>query len=233
MSTGDLDYVGYIRLAALHEAVQPLTPEHDAVTHGAEHLFIVTHQVAELWLKQVLLDVDRAERALAERGLTRADEHLVRASRVFEQVIGATSVLTRLPPSDFARFRSLLGTASGAQSPQFHELGSRLGVRGKHSILYEHFESVLAESSLSVADLYRWGPSAGAVYQLAEHLVELAHGFWRWQSCHVETVRRVIGCSGGTGGTSGVDHLVKRMELPFPELWEVRGAAVRETAVRP
>jgi hypothetical protein len=114
VSTAKVSYTGYIGLAALRDAVRPLTPEHDVFTHGAEHLFIVTHQVAELWLKQVLLDLDLTEWALAERELTRADEHLVRASQVFNQVISATSMLTRLPPSDFA------GSAACGARPAGH-----------------------------------------------------------------------------------------------------------------
>lgn len=227
----EIDYVGYIRLDALRDTVRPLTPGHDASTRCAEHLFIVTHQVAELWLKQALLDLDQAEQALGEhmpddQALLRADEHVARASHVFDQVVGATAVLTRLPPADFARFRHLLGTASGAQSPQFAEFGMRLGVRGARSSLYERFECALAKRSLSVTDVYRQGESAGIVHQLAEHLVELAQGFQRWQVCHVEIVRGAIGRARGTGGTSGMTHLVERIELPFPRLWAARASPV-------
>ncbi|MGI8312743.1 tryptophan 2,3-dioxygenase family protein [Saccharopolyspora hattusasensis] len=228
---GDLDYNEYIRLASLHDAVRPLTPVDDEFVHGAEHLFIITHQVAELWLKQVLLDLDLAVRALTDRGLGLACEHLARAAHLLDQVVTTTFVLTRLPPGDFARFRGLLGTASGAQSPQFRELAVRLGVRQPDGcVVYELFEAVLEENSLSVADLYRWGPPAGIPYRLAEVLSDLAQAFYRWQVNHVEIVRRAIGSASGTGGTSGLNHLSNRIELPFPALWAARSATVWESA---
>ena len=62
------------------------------------------------------------------------------------------------------------------------------------------------------------------LYELAEKLVDLEDYFRRWRFNHVTTVERVIGYKRGTGGTSGVPYLRKRLEVVlFPELWNVRG----------
>lgn len=62
------------------------------------------------------------------------------------------------------------------------------------------------------------------LYELAEKLVDLEDYFRRWRFNHVTTVERVIGFKTGTGGSSGVPFLTKRLNVVlFPELWRVRG----------
>ena len=62
------------------------------------------------------------------------------------------------------------------------------------------------------------------LYELAEKLVDLEDYFRRWRFNHVTTVERVIGNKTGTGGSSGVPFLTKRLNVVlFPELWRVRG----------
>lgn len=62
------------------------------------------------------------------------------------------------------------------------------------------------------------------LYELAEKLVDLEDYFRRWRFNHVTTVERVIGFKPGTGGSSGVPFLTKRLNVVlFPELWRVRG----------
>lgn len=63
------------------------------------------------------------------------------------------------------------------------------------------------------------------LYELAERLVDLDQKFQLWRAHHVKTVERIIGNKPGTGGTSGVNYLLKALELKFfPELWQVRAS---------
>ena len=63
------------------------------------------------------------------------------------------------------------------------------------------------------------------LYELAERLVDLDQKFQLWRAHHVKTVERIIGNKPGTGGTSGVNYLMKALELKFfPELWQVRSS---------
>jgi tryptophan 2,3-dioxygenase len=63
------------------------------------------------------------------------------------------------------------------------------------------------------------------LYELAERLVDLDQKFQLWRAHHVKTVERIIGNKPGTGGTSGVNYLMKALELKFfPELWQVRAS---------
>ncbi|XKE46067.1 tryptophan 2,3-dioxygenase [Halomonas organivorans] len=61
------------------------------------------------------------------------------------------------------------------------------------------------------------------LYELAEKLVDLEYNFQKWRFSHMKTVERIIGYRRGTGGTAGVNYLVKALDLQFfPELWSVR-----------
>ncbi|MSQ57620.1 MAG: tryptophan 2,3-dioxygenase [Limnohabitans sp.] len=61
------------------------------------------------------------------------------------------------------------------------------------------------------------------LYELGEKLTDLEDLFRTWRFRHVTTVERVIGFKRGTGGTSGVGYLKKKLDVVlFPELWTVR-----------
>jgi tryptophan 2,3-dioxygenase len=230
-----VNYDSYIGLSTLLANVQPLSDGADTTTYTAEHLFIVAHQTSELWLKQVLLDLDRAAEELypPQLDLPCAVLHVGRAAWVLELVNETSASLHRLPPGHFARFRRLFGTASGAQSAQFHELARRLGLRRRHSALFDRFRDVLREQGSSLRLLYETGPQAGVVYRLAEELTQLSQAFWRWQIGHLEIVRRTIGYAPGTARTSGYNYLYDRLELPFAELWEARSVSADTALCQP
>lgn len=61
------------------------------------------------------------------------------------------------------------------------------------------------------------------LYSLAEKVTSVEYYFQEWRFKHMKTVSRVIGHKVGTGGSSGVNYLVKALDLPFfPELWAMR-----------
>jgi tryptophan 2,3-dioxygenase len=58
---------------------------------------------------------------------------------------------------------------------------------------------------------------------LGEKITTLEYYFQEWRFKHMKTVSRVIGHKRGTGGSSGVNYLIKAMDLSFfPELWSMR-----------
>tara|TARA_B100001094_G_scaffold19599_1_gene16728 strand:+ start:3347 stop:4252 length:906 start_codon:yes stop_codon:yes gene_type:complete len=61
------------------------------------------------------------------------------------------------------------------------------------------------------------------LYMLAERITSLEYYFQEWRFKHMKTVSRVIGHSPGTAGSSGVDYLLKALDISFfPELWSMR-----------
>lgn len=126
------EYASYLALPEVLEAQRPRSEAHD------EHLFIVAHQVHELWFKQLLLELERLQEQL-EQGETMPSLHTLRRSmRILTVVVSPIDVLGTMTPRQFDGFREKLGTGSGFQSAQFRELEAVLGRRDAR--LYEHYE---------------------------------------------------------------------------------------------
>ncbi|MHB8508570.1 MAG: tryptophan 2,3-dioxygenase [Candidatus Dormibacteria bacterium] len=118
-----LTYSSYLALDQILGAQRPLTDEHD------ETLFIVIHQVYELWFKQLLHELAHLQAAL-EVGATSTVMHTFkRLLTVLKTVVGQVDVLETMTPRQFSSFRSRLVAASGFQSAQFRELEAVLGRR--------------------------------------------------------------------------------------------------------
>ena len=107
---GEVRYDTYLQLETLLSAQRPISdaPEHD------EMLFIIQHQVAELWFKLILHELDAAIESLKRDELPRTIKILNRIKQVQHQLINQWSVLATLTPTEYATFRDALGSASGA-----------------------------------------------------------------------------------------------------------------------
>ncbi|HQR18785.1 MAG TPA: tryptophan 2,3-dioxygenase family protein [Gemmatimonadales bacterium] len=118
-----LTYATYLKVDELLALQQPLSdgPEHD------EMLFIVIHQVYELWFKQMLHEVDRLQRLLeGGHGLT-ALGSLKRILTILKVLVSQIDVLETMTPLEFLSFRDRLESGSGFQSFQFREFEFALG----------------------------------------------------------------------------------------------------------
>ncbi len=100
-------------------------PEHD------ETLFIVIHQVYELWFKQMLHELDHIMVQLGEHKIGAAQNHLKRVLKILKTLVGQIDILETMTPAEFASFRSFLANASGFQSAQFRELEFLLGIKDR------------------------------------------------------------------------------------------------------
>ncbi len=117
------DYGAYLCLDRLLSCQEPATEEHD------ELLFVVIHQVYELWFKQLLHEAARLQRVL-EAGDTAGALHTARRmAKILKTAVGQLDVLETMTPRQFAAFRPQLGSASGFQSRQFRVLEAVLGRR--------------------------------------------------------------------------------------------------------
>src|ERR1044071_1578207 len=109
-------YGEYLQLDKLLAAQQPNSTEQD------EMLFIIVHQVSELWMRLFLHDLDPSVKMLA------------RISRLQEELLGAWSVLSTLTPFEYSSFRNTLGRSSGFQSLQYRLLEFKLGNKNRDII---------------------------------------------------------------------------------------------------
>ncbi|MDE0856030.1 MAG: tryptophan 2,3-dioxygenase family protein [Nevskia sp.] len=118
-----LTYSEYLKLDGLLQQQQPLSDEHD------ELLFIVIHQVYELWFKQCLHEL-RHLRAAFEAGDTPgALATLKRTLTIFKTLVGQVDILETMTPLSFNAFRSRLQASSGFQSFQFRAVEFLLGYK--------------------------------------------------------------------------------------------------------
>lgn len=118
-----LSYGGYLRLDTLLAAQSPLSspPHHD------EMLFIVQHQVSELWMKLILHELRAAIAHLQRDELGPMQKILARVKQVQRQLFEQWAVLETMTPSDYLQFRDVLGPASGFQSLQYRCIEFMLG----------------------------------------------------------------------------------------------------------
>jgi tryptophan 2,3-dioxygenase len=120
----DRTYSSYLHLDELLACQHPLTGEHD------ELLFVIIHQVYELWFKQILHEAARLQRSLEDGNAGAALHTARRIAKILKTVVGQLDVLETMTPRQFASFRPSLGSSSGFQSNQFRELEAVLGKRG-------------------------------------------------------------------------------------------------------
>ena len=136
MTEPALTYASYLALDEVLGAQRPRSDEHD------ELLFIVVHQVYELWFKQMIHELVHAQELLEVDHTARTLHTLRRVLTILKVVVAQLDVLETMTPHQFTGFRSRLDAASGFQSAQFRELEAVLG-RRDHGVL----DAYLTESS--------------------------------------------------------------------------------------
>ena len=128
MTDPPLMYTGYLEIEKLLSLQNPRSDEQDEI------LFIVIHQVYELWFKEMLHELDHLDRVLERGDLPAALHTLKRVLSILKIVVAQTDVLETMSPVDFFSFRDRLETASGSQSFQFRELEFALGIKSARAI---------------------------------------------------------------------------------------------------
>lgn len=118
-----LTYTSYLALDEILGAQRPRSDEHD------EMLFIVVHQVYELWFKEILHELARVQATLRDGESAHALHSLKRVLTILKVVVAQIDVLETMTPRQFLSFRQRLESASGFQSAQFREIEAVLGRR--------------------------------------------------------------------------------------------------------
>ncbi len=146
-----MDYGRYLHLPELLACQQPLSGRHD------EMLFVILHQTMELWMKQLLHEVDAAQEQIEARALVPAYKHLARVSRIQAVMTQTWDILATMTPTDYLAFRDVLGSSSGFQSAQFRALEYRLGLKDETFLRFQAPDSPerrLMEAALDRRSLY-------------------------------------------------------------------------------
>jgi tryptophan 2,3-dioxygenase len=148
--TEALSYSQYLNLDKLLGAQHPLSYQHD------EMLFIIIHQVSELWMKLCLHELNATVACVRRDDLGPTFKMLSRVSTVQQQLLQSWDVLATITPHDYSAFRNTLGKSSGFQSPQYRMLEFLIGNKNADTIevfrndqeAYELLERALRAPSL-------------------------------------------------------------------------------------
>jgi tryptophan 2,3-dioxygenase len=216
-----------------------LSREHD------ELLFIVAHQVYELWFKVILFELEAARDRIDADDIFFARHYLHRVHVIERLLIEQIEVLETMSPQDFLAFRSELAPASGFQSVQFREVEFLSGLKDRKYLqrleaspeeikrlrkrlddpsVDDAFQALLGRrGSPPLLDVFRDRQRYGDLFDLCEALLDHDESFASWRARHVLMVERQIGGKTGTGGSSGAQYLRTTLGKRFyPELWDVR-----------
>jgi tryptophan 2,3-dioxygenase len=123
-------YGSYLHVDDLLDLQRPRSegPEHDEI------LFIVIHQVYELWFKEMLHEIDYVCRLFEQDDSARAQHTLKRILTVLKVMVAQLDILETMTPLEFLSFRQRLEAASGFQSDQFRQLEFVLGRKSRQVI---------------------------------------------------------------------------------------------------
>jgi tryptophan 2,3-dioxygenase len=235
----ELSYGAYLKIPELLQLQKMLSEEHD------ELLFIVAHQVYELWFKVVLFELEAARDRIAADDIFFARHYLQRVHVIEKLLVEQIEVLETMSPQDFLAFRWKLAPASGFQSVQFREIEflsglkepkylerlevtseemERLRLRLEQPSVEDAFRALLEHrGSPSLLDVFRDREHHEDLFDLCEALLDHDEAFAHWRARHVLMVERQIGGKTGTGGSTGAQYLRTTLGKRFyPELWEVR-----------
>jgi tryptophan 2,3-dioxygenase len=134
-----LSYTGYLSLDGLLAQQSPLSEPQ----HHDEMLFIIQHQVAELWIKLILHELTAAIEHIRNDRLPPTLKVLSRVKLIQMQLFDQWAVLETLTPSEYMEFRGVLGNASGFQSWQYRKLEFLLGNKNSDTIqVFAHDRAV-------------------------------------------------------------------------------------------
>jgi tryptophan 2,3-dioxygenase len=142
-----LSYADYLSLAGLLAQQRPLSqpPHHD------EMLFIVQHQISELWIKLIIHEISAAIDHIHQDRLPPALKILSRVKLIQMQLFEQWAVLETLTPSEYMGFRSVLGSASGFQSYQYRKLEFLLGNKNRDTIkVFAHDAAIYDDLSRTI-----------------------------------------------------------------------------------
>jgi tryptophan 2,3-dioxygenase len=221
----DLNYKSYLKLDELLGLQQPLAepPSHD------ETLFIIVHQVFELWFRLLLHELDRVFELLDEGDVIESERIIRRLSSIVRLFVPKLSVLETMLPSDFIQFRDRLRPASGFQSVQFREIEfasglkdrkyfamfsgdseatARLEKRFNAPTFWDHFAGLLKRQGYNADDEASQRRAIVEIYKrggdhamriLCEAMIEYDEMFSLWREHHIRMAQRMIGSKPGTG----------------------------------
>lgn len=159
-----IHYQQYLRIDQILDA-QKLRSAEDGDPAHEEMLFIIVHQVYEMWFKQIIHELESVieffeDNEVIESSLSVAIGRLARVEKILKLMVQQIGIMETMTPLDFLDFRSYLFPASGFQSFQFRAMECLLGLPEEQRLTYygQKYSSVFdEEKQKTLDDIYAKG----------------------------------------------------------------------------
>lgn len=209
---GDTDYERYIRT----EELLALQKDEGDLIHPEERLFQITHQAAELWLKQVDFEMGRIVELLGSDEGEQAADLFSRCTLILDLLREQIVILETMAPADYHVIRvNKLGRGSGQESPGFKKL-LEVGRR-----TWPPFEEALRRSGRSLIEVQRNPREHPVLFRLIQTMMNYDAAFMKWRFTHMRLAMRIIGSRVQSLKGVPVTQLEHGTREPlYPTLWE-------------
>ena len=218
---GKTDYEKFIRTPELFK-LQKLRNERAS---EEEMLFQITHQASELWMKEMMHDLDRALEFMGKDDLAQASRSFRLVCDCQRLLIGMVDLLGRnLSVAEYVKIRTALGQGSGMESPGFNWL---LEYPEK---IWAAFQGVIHRRGVSLKAVYMDYAHHMDLHTLAENLMDFDDLFHKWRTHHFDLVSRTIGVD--SSSLKGIPTQVLQRGMVsrfFPELLALRSEITNES----
>ncbi|MEM9819734.1 MAG: tryptophan 2,3-dioxygenase family protein [Bacteroidota bacterium] len=159
-----IHYQKYLKIEELLNAQELRSAQLGQPAHE-EMLFIIVHQVYELWFKQIIHEIESvieffADNEVIESSLSVAIGRLGRVDAILKLMVQQIGIMETMTPLDFLDFRNYLFPASGFQSFQFRAVECLLGLPEEQRMTYfgQKYSSVFDErQQQQLDDIYAHG----------------------------------------------------------------------------
>ncbi len=164
------------------------------LNHHDEHLFILVHQVFELWFKQILWEMEYVRNTLIGfrdpllparpreiNPVARCVQRLSRADAIMRLATEGYGIMETMDPADFLEFRDFLSPSSGFQSVQLREIEIILGLKDEERLACagRHYREAFMANGDNKTGIFD--------HRLREHT--LKDGLYLWLRTHPPSTR--------------------------------------------
>ncbi|KKO47383.1 tryptophan 2,3-dioxygenase [Arsukibacterium ikkense] len=227
-------YGDYLQLDKILTAQAPESAKYANEAHD-ETLFIVVHQVYELWFKQILHELKAVMAVFAaaevkDQQLTGIVHKLKRVISIQQLLNQQIAVMETMTPQDFMSFRDYLVPASGFQSVQFKMLEIGLGLKSEYRIDFDKnsFYSRLNEQDRNFLQALETEPS---LFERIEKWLERMpflqlDDFSFWQMYHNATKQMLDEDASTVAGIAQIAEQERDLQLAEIERTRAKFAAL-------
>lgn len=211
---GKLDYEIYLNT----ESLLACQKEPGELCHPDELMFMIVHQIEELWMKLMATTLLEIDDEMLGRRSYKVLTLFRRVEMCQTMMADQLRLLETMSPKDYQQIRLLLGNGSGQESPGFRVLLKM------PADLWVSFTKIYLEGgNKPLEQIYDSEYSHDDAYMVAEAFAEFDEQFQKFRHAHMQLIYRSIGVNANSLKGRSVEILQTGMRQKFfPDLWQVR-----------